>query len=54
MNNAEQTLYRTRLTADLDRQLDSIAGLLGAGGKVAAATRMRMETRTTVTGLLTL
>jgi DnaK suppressor protein len=36
MNDAEQTLYRTRLTADLGRQLDSIAGLLGAGGKVAA------------------
>lgn len=36
MNEAEQTIYRTRLSADLNRQLESIAGLLGATGKVAA------------------
>ena len=35
MNDAEQTIYRARLTTDLGRQLDSIAGLLAATGKVA-------------------
>jgi len=35
MNAAEQTDYRTRLAADLAQQLDSIAGLLAATGKVA-------------------
>ncbi len=36
MNDAEQTIYRARLATDLGRQLDSIAGLLAATGKIAA------------------
>jgi len=35
MNAADQTVYRTRLGADLAQQLEAIAGLLAATGKVA-------------------